>query len=105
MIDGSVKKASITLESDIRYLKGIGGKRSAALRDVGVEKLIDLLYYAPAKNIDRSMVVSVAKLRKNWWEFQRINAVTFIGRVVDKKILVSSGGRQILEIVIDDGTG
>ena len=49
MIDGSVKKASITLESDIRYLKGIGGKRSAALRDVGVEKLIDLLYYAPAK--------------------------------------------------------
>ncbi|CUS81771.1 ATP-dependent DNA helicase RecG [Candidatus Kryptonium thompsonii] len=105
MIDGSVKKASITLESDIRYLKGIGGKRSAALRDVGVEKLIDLLYYAPAKYIDRSMVVSVAKLRKNWWEFQRINAVTFIGRVVDKKILVSSGGRQILEIVIDDGTG
>ena len=64
-----------------------------------------MLYYAPAKYIDRSMVVSVAKLRKNWWEFQRINAVTFIGRVVDKKILVSSGGRQILEFVIDDGTG
>ena len=27
MIDGSVKKASITLESDIRYLKGIGGEK------------------------------------------------------------------------------
>ncbi|CUU00681.1 ATP-dependent DNA helicase RecG [Candidatus Kryptobacter tengchongensis] len=100
------KKSTLTLETDIRYLKGIGEKRSQALRDVGVEKLIDLLYYAPIKYIDRSTVVSVARLKRNWWEFSyKSSAVTFIGRVVDKKILVSSSGKEILEIVIDDGTG
>lgn len=100
------KKTTLTLETDIRYLKGIGEKRSQAFRDVGVEKLIDLLYYAPIKYIDRSTVVSVSKLRKNWSEFSyKSGAVTFIGRVVDKRILVSSAGREILEIVIDDSTG
>ncbi|MFN3134984.1 MAG: OB-fold nucleic acid binding domain-containing protein, partial [Candidatus Kryptonium sp.] len=106
LVNASVKKTPITLESDIRYLKGMGEKRSLALRDVGVEKLIDLLYYAPSKYIDRSTVVSIASLKRNWWEFlDKFNAVTFIGKVVDKKTLVSSGGKQVLEVVIDDGTG
>ncbi|WP_072151758.1 ATP-dependent DNA helicase RecG [Candidatus Kryptobacter tengchongensis] len=106
MMSKQEKKSTLTLETDIRYLKGIGEKRSQALRDVGVEKLIDLLYYAPIKYIDRSTVVSVARLKRNWWEFSyKSSAVTFIGRVVDKKILVSSSGKEILEIVIDDGTG
>lgn len=106
LVNVSVKKTPITLESDIRYLKGMGEKRSLALRDVGVEKLIDLLYYAPSKYIDRSTVVTIASLKRNWWEFlDKFNAVTFIGKVVDKKTLVSSGGKQILEVVIDDGTG
>lgn len=106
MMSKQEKKSTLTLETDIRYLKGIGEKRSQALRDVGVEKLIDLLYYAPIKYIDRSTVVSVARLKRNWWEFSyKSSAVTFIGRVVDKKILVSSSGKEILEVVIDDGTG
>ncbi len=103
---GSNKKPNISLETDIRYLKGIGEKRASALRDVGIEKLIDLLYYAPIRYIDRSTVVTVASLRKNWWKiYEQSSAVTFIGRVVDKKILLSSTGREILEVVIDDGTG
>ncbi len=106
MVNTSVKKGLITLESDIRYLKGVGEKRSLALREIGIEKLMDLLYYAPAKYIDRSTVVNVASLKRKWWEFSyKSNAVTFIGKVVDKKTLISSGGRQILEVVIDDGTG
>jgi len=103
---GSAKKANLTLESDIRYLKGIGEKRAKALKDVGIEKLIDLLYYAPIKYIDRSTVVTVANLRRNWWKiYSQSSAVTFIGRVVDKRILLSSTGKEILEVIIDDGTG
>ncbi|MDW8109422.1 MAG: ATP-dependent DNA helicase RecG [Candidatus Kryptonium sp.] len=106
IVNKSAKKSPVSLELDIRYLKGIGEKRSQALRDVGIEKLVDLLYYAPIKYIDRSTVISVANLKRNWWEFYRKSgAVTFIGRVVEKKILLSSGGREILEIVVDDGTG
>jgi ATP-dependent DNA helicase RecG len=100
------KKATLTLESDIRYLKGIGEKRSLALKDVGIEKLIDLLYYAPIKYIDRSTVITVADLKRNWWKFSGAQgAVTFIGRVVDKRTLVASSGREIFELTIDDGTG
>ncbi len=103
---GFDKKANLTLESDIRYLKGIGEKRAKALKDVGVEKLIDLLYYAPSKYIDRSTVVTVANLRRNWWEiYSQSSAVTFIGHVADKRILLSSTGKEILEVIIDDGTG
>ena len=100
------KRATLTLESDIRYLKGIGEKRSLALKDVGIEKLIDLLYYAPIKYIDRSTVITVADLKRNWWKFSGAQeAVTFIGRVVDKRTLVASSGREIFELTIDDGTG
>ncbi len=100
------KKIPLTLESDIKYLKGIGEKKSLAFKDVGVEKLIDLLYYAPIRYIDRSTVVSVSNLRKDWWRFSaKPEAVTFIGRVVDKKILTSLSGREMLEVIVDDGTG
>ncbi len=100
-----VKKTNLTLDSDIRYLKGIGEKRARALKDAGIEKLIDLLYYPPRRYIDRSTVVSVSTLRKNWWELSSPEAVTFIGHVVDRRILVSGTGREMLEVVIDDGTG
>ena len=50
------------LSMPVRYLKGIGPKRAAALRSVGVETVEDLLLYIPRDYLDRSRMASLADL-------------------------------------------
>ncbi len=48
------------LQTDIRYLKGIGEKKALAFHKLGVFSLYDLLRYFPRRYEDRSVVKSLA---------------------------------------------
>jgi ATP-dependent DNA helicase RecG len=48
----------------VQYLKGIGPRKSDALKKIGIRDLLDLLFYVPRRYLDRSAVVSIAQLRK-----------------------------------------
>jgi ATP-dependent DNA helicase RecG len=48
------------LQTDIRYLKGIGEKKALAFHKLGVFSLYDLLHYFPRRYEDRSVVKSLA---------------------------------------------
>lgn len=49
--------------SNIRYVKGIGPKRAAALEKLGILSIHDLLYFFPRRYEDRSRFRSISNLR------------------------------------------
>ncbi len=51
------------LELPVQFLKGVGPKRGAALEDVGIRTLRDLLFYVPRRYLDRTAIVRIAELR------------------------------------------
>ena len=51
------------LESDIKYLKGVGEERGKTLtKETGVANFRDLLYYFPFRHVDRSRFYSISEL-------------------------------------------
>ncbi len=52
-----------TRVSPLQYVKGIGPKRAAALTEIGITTVKDLLYYFPRDYLDRSKIVRIADLR------------------------------------------
>ncbi|MCH5228132.1 MAG: ATP-dependent DNA helicase RecG [Muribaculaceae bacterium] len=51
------------LDSDIKYLKGVGEARAKTLaKEIGVANFRDLLYYFPFRHVDRSRFYSIAEL-------------------------------------------
>ncbi len=51
--------------SPLQYVKGIGPKRAAALNEIGLSTVNDLLYYFPRDYLDRSKIVRTADLKQH----------------------------------------
>jgi ATP-dependent DNA helicase RecG len=65
-------------EQSLRYIKGIGPKRAAALTSIGIRSVEDLLYYFPRGYLDRSQIVRIADLRSG---VNKGEAVTVVAEV------------------------
>ena len=52
---------ALELQSDIRYLKGVGEERARLYRKLGVETVEDLLYHLPRRYIDLSHPLPLAQ--------------------------------------------
>jgi ATP-dependent DNA helicase RecG len=50
------------LSDSVQYLKGVGPKRAALLKDIGVETIGDALQLFPRKYIDRGYIVPIAQV-------------------------------------------
>ncbi len=48
---------------DAQYIKGVGPKRAETLGRLGIDTVMDLLYYLPRRYEDRRDIVNVAKVR------------------------------------------
>ena len=88
------------LNTSIRYLKGIGPKRSESFRCKGVSTIEDLLYYFPRRYEDRTNFSSIADLQE--------------GQIYTIKAQVLAGGQRnswrrrafsITEAELGDATG
>ncbi|NPA79733.1 MAG: ATP-dependent DNA helicase RecG [Thermotogae bacterium] len=89
--------SKITLETDVKYLKGVGPKRAKLLNKLGVRTVEDLLYLLPRRYVDRSVVRRIAML-------QRGQEAVVRGRILEKFRSMASGRREAI-IRISDGTG
>lgn len=86
----------IILQKNIQYLKGIGPKKAAVLKnEAGIETIEDLLHYKPRRYIDRSLFLPIRDCFVN-------EIVTVSGTIT--AIKVHGRNRRHLEVVIDDGT-
>jgi ATP-dependent DNA helicase RecG len=54
-----------SLQTPLQYLKGVGPRRAADLRNVGVSTVEDLLYRFPVRYEDRSHFQTIASLKPN----------------------------------------
>lgn len=87
------------LETDIKYLKGVGPMRAKVLgEDLGVFTLRDMLYNFPYKYIDRSVIHRVADI------IDGMPYVLLKGQIVNKNI-EGTGHRERLVATFTDGSG
>lgn len=96
----SERKRHSIAETDVKYVKGVGPKRSEALAAVGVKTALDLLYYFPRKYLDRSRILKIKDARA---ALLMPDEVTFVGRI--RSIYMTRGGRRFLFVKLADETG
>jgi ATP-dependent DNA helicase RecG len=88
-----------TLDTDIRYLKGIGEKRAKLLKKLGVETFFDLLRLFPRDYEDRTVTRSIG-------ETQNGESVCVRAMVASRPRLSRiSGGRDMVRAAAVDDTG
>ncbi len=89
----------LRLTDHVQYIKGIGPKRAAALQDVGVHTVHDLLNYFPRRYLDRTNICKIRDLRYD-------EAATVVGRVENFGLVKNRrthGSR--FRLVLSDDTG
>ena len=87
------------LQTDIKFLKGVGPMRAKWLGDeLQIFTLRDLLYHFPYKYIDRSVVHRVADLMDG------MPYVQLKGQIVAKNV-EGTGRKERLTALFSDGTG
>ena len=82
--------------SPLRFVKGIGDKRAAALEKADIFTIRDLLYYFPRRYLDRSNITPIKNLKKD-------QVVTVVGKIMNKGIKAGRKSRFIL--LLTDKTG
>ena len=94
---GSSKKdTQLRLQTPVQYLKGVGPRRAALFKSVGVETVEDLLYYIPRRYLDRSTVTPISQLKPQ-------QSATVIGRVETAGF--QRGRRRRFTVILSDRTG
>ncbi len=91
------------LSGSVQYIKSVGPKRAEAFNKIGIKTIRDLLYYFPARHIDRTNILSASKAYGyvlNGYDGE----LTVFGKVVDKE---KRGFRkkEILKVQFRDQSG
>lgn len=89
------------LETPIQYIKGIGPRRAAVLKELGIHTVHDILYYFPRGYIDLSRVETIGDLRRQIGSGQ---PVTVIG-TVRRLDLLGRPPKQRFVLTLGDTTG
>jgi len=90
------KETQLRLKTPVQYLKGVGPRRAALFKSVGVETVEDLLQYIPRRYLDRSTVTPISQLRPQ-------QSATVIGRVETAGF--QRGRRRRFTVILSDRTG
>jgi len=90
-----------SLETPVQYVKGIGPKRSTALKRLGIHTVRDLLYYLPRDYLDLSRTETIANLRRVADSDQYVTAIGTV-KTFD---LVGRPPRQRFVVMLGDQTG
>ncbi len=85
-----------SLDTSVQFLKGIGEKRSQALKKAGIDTVGDLLQYYPRRYLDRSNITPIRKLRPN-------DTATVVGKIMTQGI--KKGARSRFIVLLSDNTG
>ncbi|NBC17657.1 MAG: ATP-dependent DNA helicase RecG [Bacteroidetes bacterium] len=86
------------LDTDVRYVKGVGEQRAEVLHGVGVHTVHDLLHYFPRRYLDRSTVTPIRRLRDG-------EAVTVVGTVQAKGVIPGRRSKRFELRIQDEGGG
>ncbi len=86
------------LQTQVRFLPGVGPVRAECLQRLGIETVEDLLWHLPRDLVDLTEVRGVGDLEPDLLQTVR-------GEVVELEDRRISGGRRMAAVVIDSGDG
>ncbi|HON19306.1 MAG TPA: ATP-dependent DNA helicase RecG [Salinivirgaceae bacterium] len=89
---------SNSLETEIKYLKGVGEKRAKLFEEINIKTVFDLLHYFPYKHYDRSKIYQIADIP------QTDAMIQFRGRIQQFNT-VATKRQNILVATVSDGSG
>lgn len=87
-----------SLDTPIRFFKGVGPKRSDELSGLGLKSVEDLLYYLPSRYEDRSQFTDIRDLKVG-------ESCAVRGEVVSVSSRMSRSGIPMFQIAVTDHTG
>ncbi|MCU0651775.1 MAG: ATP-dependent DNA helicase RecG [Candidatus Omnitrophica bacterium] len=91
---------SETLDTSIRYLKGIGPKRAKVFQASGINTIEDLIYYFPRNYQDRTNFIPISNLQEGF--LQTIKAEVLLQR---QRTSFKRRGFTITEVIVGDESG
>ena len=89
---------SLTADTPVKFLKGVGERRAELLRKIGIVTVMDLLYHVPHRYEDATTVTPIRTLEPGM-------DATIIGEVVSKGIIPTRKGLRIFQAVVSDESG
>jgi len=88
----------ITLDTEVKYLKGVGPARAALLASRGIRTVEDLLYYTPFRYEDRRRIIPIRQLVPG-------QTTTILATVLSCGLVRSRRGLHIYDLAATDGSG
>jgi len=100
---GAISNCAVTfimkdLNMSVQFLKGVGPQRARILKKIGVETVGDLITYFPFRHEDRAHLKLFAQITHE-------EEATVLAVVADHQIIPTRGGRPLLKILLEDGSG
>ena len=87
------------LNSEIKYLKGVGPKRAELLeKELGIKTLSDLIHLYPFRYIDRTTIQKISQINQS-------SAAIQVKAQVISASTVGEGKAKRLSVMVDDGSG
>lgn len=87
----------VSIEGEVKFLKGVGEYRAKLLKKVGVETFLDVMEYFPRAYIDRNSNVKIADLEND-------SNVALVGKIMDIYEQPYGKNKKKLHTVISDGS-
>jgi ATP-dependent DNA helicase RecG len=97
-VDADARKERNILETEARFIKGVGPRGAELLAKLGLACARDVLYFAPRTWQDRTEIIPIAKACEG-------QTGMFLGRVIDAKLKKTRFRKTILDVVIEDDSG
>ena len=89
---------TVTLKSDVMYLKGVGPKVAYILNKLGIYLVSDLLYYFPRKHVDYSTRTRIRDLEIG-------ETTTIFGTIKSVETFTTKNNLGVVKVKIADGSG
>jgi ATP-dependent DNA helicase RecG len=88
----------IDLNTQIRFLKGVGERRARVFEKIGIKKVLDLIHFKPKKYVDRRIITRIKDLKDGKEEI-------VYGKVFTKGVRKISKEKEFFIVIIKDETG
>jgi len=84
-------------EEELRYIKGVGPQKAASLKRIGIKSIRELLFFFPKWHIHRSIITPIASINSG--------GKYFLLGVISGFEEMKRPGRNIIKVIIEDGSG
>ncbi len=88
----------LTLSSSVQYMPRVGPAMAKRMEKLGIRTVEDLLFYAPFRYNDYSLVSPIARVQPG-------ETVTILGTVESIKNIYTARGKKIQQAIVTDTTG